>query len=137
MKRRHGVVCEICDMSINGIIPGLFPHSDICEDNYIELYERLDCTGYRLGRVCKSNDFRVYYTFENVGCLLYHTGNPSDQHSLTGFEISYSISDIDECLFPFVCQFGCVNTPGDYVCTCPEGYFLSPDARWCFGKEKY
>ena len=107
--------------------------SSTCDEDYIELYERLDCTGFRLGKVCRPSDF-VYYAFENIGCVLYHTGNPSNTQSLTGFELSYTSNDINECLFPFVCQFDCINTPGDYVCDCPKGYFHSPDDHLCFGK---
>uniref|UniRef100_A0A8C9R7N5 Fibulin-7-like n=1 Tax=Scleropages formosus TaxID=113540 RepID=A0A8C9R7N5_SCLFO len=58
-----------------------------------------------------------------------------------GFSIagrdSTSCTDIDECsLFHAgragrLCLHACVNTPGGYRCTCPDGYNLARDGRNC------
>lgn len=54
---------------------------------------------------------------------------------LTSPCISLCLSpDIDECRSGRVCQFGCVNTPGSYYCTCPEGYTLRTNGRTCEGR---
>ena len=55
-------------------------------------------------------------------------------------EINYSanfvlvfILDVDECLAQGVCDHGtCVNTMGNYTCTCDEGY-VDSDNGGCVG----
>ena len=42
--------------------------------------------------------------------------------------------DIDECETTDRCQHKCTNTPGSYVCTCPDGYRLSNNKRTCEGE---
>lgn len=39
-----------------------------------------------------------------------------------------SFADIDECGRPGACGHNalCHNTPGNYTCVCPEGYFGNP-----------
>ncbi|XP_037899869.1 fibrillin-2-like [Glossina fuscipes] len=38
--------------------------------------------------------------------------------------------DINECLVPDICEFGCLNINGSYDCLCPSGYRLE-DRRRC------
>lgn len=41
-------------------------------------------------------------------------------------------TDVNECeQVPKVCQHGCENTDGSFVCTCPNGYTLSSDGITC------
>ena len=123
----------VLDTTIIIIILYCLPHSSDCSENYVELYEKTDCTGYRLGRVCRSNQYRVYYTFINIGCVRYHSG-ASTSSSLTGFKLSFNAEDVNECLFTKLCSHTCTNVPGGYQCSCPRGYFLSADGRRCFGE---
>ena len=49
------------------------------------------------------------------------------------------ISDIDECKIPNrPCRGNaqCVNVPGSYRCTCPDGYTLAPTRKNCRGEQK-
>ena len=46
---------------------------------------------------------------------------------------SCPMTEIDECQRG-VCSHSCSNTPGSFVCSCPEGFYLSADGRTCFGK---
>lgn len=47
----------------------------------------------------------------------------------------YRIPDIDECTrIHGLCRGGlCHNTPGSFICECPEGHELTPDGRSCKG----
>ena len=40
-------------------------------------------------------------------------------------------SDINECDGQNNCERGCSNTEGSFVCTCPEGFELTPDGHSC------
>ena len=45
-----------------------------------------------------------------------------------------SPTDVDECQRGD-CSHNCSqNLPGSFVCSCRDGFFLSADARTCFGK---
>lgn len=46
-----------------------------------------------------------------------------------------SFIDVDECSKkPNVCgKAVCKNTPGDYICECPEGYRYEPKSGICTG----
>ena len=45
--------------------------------------------------------------------------------------------DIDECLLGYDdCAEGCINTPGNYNCTCDEGYVVAADGHTCDGRGK-
>ena len=45
----------------------------------------------------------------------------------------YYFADINECTGSHGCSHGCSNTIGSFLCTCPEGLFLSDDRRNCNG----
>lgn len=114
-----------------------FAYSAGCGEEYIEIYERLDCKGYRLAKLCRPFDYRLWYTFENIGCIRYHTGSttPRERQPQTGLKINFFADDIDECRYGY-CQYSdlCENTPGSYQCSCPPGYFLSSNGENCFGE---
>ena len=42
-------------------------------------------------------------------------------------------TDINECAGSHGCSHGCTNTIGSFLCTCPDGLFLSDDERTCEG----
>ena len=42
-------------------------------------------------------------------------------------------TDVDECQRGD-CSHYCSNTPGSFVCSCREGFYLSADGRTCFGR---
>lgn len=47
------------------------------------------------------------------------------------------LSDVDECKDPKACEMGkCVNTPGNYTCTCPKGYRNTADLKECISASK-
>lgn len=111
-------------------------YSSTCHENYIEVYDNLDCTGYRVARICRASDFTLYYSFMNTACVRYHSSSPSDSHELTGFEMAFTPVDVDECRWfgDILCENSCTNIPGDFYCNCLEGYFLAADGRTCFGE---
>ena len=44
--------------------------------------------------------------------------------------------DIDECsVNKGGCQHNCINTPGSFVCTCDDGYYLDANKKSCQGKD--
>lgn len=44
-------------------------------------------------------------------------------------------SDINECADPVNCINGlCVNTPGSYLCNCPQDFELNPTGVGCVGE---
>lgn len=47
--------------------------------------------------------------------------------------------DIDECVEdPEICALGtCSNTPGSFICLCPEGFIVSSTGKRCQGKLVY
>ena len=63
--------------------------------------------------------------------------------------IGRTCNDIDECeeygrkgsittpfgRGSFLCLGNCVNEPGSFQCTCPQGYILAPNKRSCTGKK--
>ena len=107
-----------------------------CTENYIDIYESLDCTGYRRARICSYKRFLTYYTFGNTACILYHSGEPENSEGLKGFKLEYSRDDVNECLYSAQpCDGTCINYPGGHACFCPEGYFLAADDRKCFGEQ--
>lgn len=52
------------------------------------------------------------------------------------FSVHLSIfSDINECADPVNCINGlCVNTPGSYLCNCPQDFELNPTGVGCVGE---
>ena len=46
-------------------------------------------------------------------------------------------SDIDECSSFHGCQEKCINTVGDYHCSCSKGYRLKDNKRTCRGNYCY
>ncbi|PQM42467.1 wall-associated receptor kinase 2-like [Prunus yedoensis var. nudiflora] len=45
--------------------------------------------------------------------------------------------DVDECKDPNACEMGkCVNTLGNYTCTCPKGYRNTEDLKKCISASK-
>ena len=42
-------------------------------------------------------------------------------------------TDINECTGTHGCSHGCTNTIGSFLCTCPDGLFLSDDGQNCEG----
>lgn len=52
------------------------------------------------------------------------------------FSLHLSIfSDINECADPVNCINGlCVNTPGSYLCNCPQDFELNPTGVGCVGE---
>lgn len=106
-----------------------------CSENYFEIYDNPDCTGFMATRRRRCSDpGHPFYSFSNVACVRYHSGAPGGSQDLTGLKIAFAADDENECFFPRICEHVCVNTPGGYHCTCPEGYFLSADGSSCFGK---
>lgn len=46
-----------------------------------------------------------------------------------------TLSDINECADPVNCINGlCVNTPGSYLCNCPQDFELNPTGVGCVGE---
>ncbi|ELT87381.1 hypothetical protein CAPTEDRAFT_94769, partial [Capitella teleta] len=43
--------------------------------------------------------------------------------------------DVDECSNAGVCESGCEDTIGSFVCTCADGYQLSEDQVHCEGEK--
>lgn len=51
---------------------------------------------------------------------------------------SFYILDIDECENDFYnggCVHECINIPGNYRCTCYDGFMLAHDGHNCLGKQ--
>lgn len=43
--------------------------------------------------------------------------------------------DVNECADPVNCISGlCVNTPGSYLCSCPQDFELNPSGAGCVGE---
>ena len=43
--------------------------------------------------------------------------------------------DVNECADPVNCINGlCVNTPGSYLCNCPQDFELNPSGVGCVGE---
>ncbi|KAL3358583.1 hypothetical protein AABB24_015600 [Solanum stoloniferum] len=80
----------------------------------------------RIDYACLDNSHCVNST-DSIGgyrcrCNLGYEGNPY---------IGPGCQDIDECLHSSInmCEHKCTNTPGNYSCSCPEGF--SGDGRGC------
>lgn len=44
-------------------------------------------------------------------------------------------TDVNECADPVNCINGlCINTPGSYVCSCPQDFELNPSGVGCVGE---
>ncbi|XP_016498782.2 wall-associated receptor kinase 2 [Nicotiana tabacum] len=72
----------------------------------------------------KSKD---YACRENSECVDSDTGLGGYRCSCDkGYEgnpyLSPGCQDIDECVHPNTCEENCTNTPGSYICSCPDGY---------------
>lgn len=50
--------------------------------------------------------------------------------------IFFCFSDIDECENDYNggCVHDCINIPGNYRCTCYDGFMLADDGHNCLGK---
>ena len=49
--------------------------------------------------------------------------------------MDFSPTDVNECADPVNCINGlCVNTPGSYLCNCPQDFELNPSGVGCVGK---
>ena len=46
----------------------------------------------------------------------------------------YVGTDVDECENASLCDQLCLNTPGNYSCSCKSGYVLRPDGKTCLGE---
>jgi len=46
-----------------------------------------------------------------------------------------TVTDVDECQRPGMCQHTCRNTWGSFQCLCDEGYLLAADGRSCDGQQ--
>ncbi|XP_016455653.1 wall-associated receptor kinase 2-like [Nicotiana tabacum] len=83
----------------------------------------------------KSKD---YACRENSECVDSDTGLGGYRCRCTeGYEgnpyLSPGCQDIDECADPDTCEKNCTNTPGSYICSCPDGYIDEgkKDGRGC------
>lgn len=67
------------------------------------------------------------FIFSNIKkyCVIYYLIKCSP---LLVFNFLIMRLDIDECLKPEACGVNarCINTPGNYTCACPEGFYGSP-----------
>ena len=69
-------------------------------------------------------------------------------HQIISWIVGRTCNDIDECeeygrkgsittpfgRGSFLCLGNCVNEPGSFQCTCPQGYILAPNKRSCTGE---
>ena len=57
------------------------------------------------------------------------------------FSLTLFLVDVNECDkstgIVHGCVGSCVNTEGNYKCTCPNGYFLANDGKNSIGKNKF
>lgn len=74
----------------------------------------------------------IQYTVQSLGLGLWFLW----QSSSFFFSVHLSIlSDINECADPVNCINGlCVNTPGSYLCNCPQDFELNPTGVGCVGE---
>ncbi|XP_019622001.1 PREDICTED: von Willebrand factor D and EGF domain-containing protein-like isoform X2 [Branchiostoma belcheri] len=133
---------------------GLSPVGDLCTDLDECKLELDDCShictntngsytcgcppGYVLGtdaRACEEVN-------ECTSSPCQHGGRCQDdvnQYSCScthGWTGSHCQDDVDECyLINHGCEYQCQNTPGSYVCVCPEGYTLDDDGKSCEGPD--
>ena len=61
-------------------------------------------------------------------------------HALLWGYVFCKCTDVNECNEPrqqCVGNAQCVNTPGSFVCECPDGYKLASNKRVCRGNRSY
>ena len=107
--------------------------STTCQEGNITLHAHLDPANPILTTLCRGGLYPDYVTRLNEAHIQYRSGNQKSDEPEKGFQLSFTATDIDECVELDPCSHECINTQGGYSCRCPEGFFLSADVHNCFG----
>lgn len=113
---------NICVFGSCQNLPGMF--RCVCDDGYELDRSGGNCTGGSRTDAC----FRSTQRFtHSEGCVF--------AIFLTPCVCVCVAADINECADPVNCINGlCVNTPGGYMCNCPEDFELNPTRVGCVGE---